>query len=1048
MKRLFLFFLVVFACSAQNPIVSGMTFDNVTADSFRVRILAAGNYRGARIAFSVSPADCTQPNSGGNPVFYDDLYPVAGYNVSASRTYVNSVGHTPDTVYNVCPQLTVNGSTWYGGSVMASVRTLSAPATGVANVPRAAKVNTDYPSDFVTRTNIHPYPQTAGCPTLSTDFHSAMQNLATENAEITIPAGQSNGCFGRIPLDYITLPPDVKVVPYSSVNTDGSVTITGTSYSTNQQIIVTPGSSDMPAQIVRVDYQPTDGRLYYLQPKAGATATYFVYDGPLEKGGKRLLLTRNGSGNFNVTPYPRQLKDIFIRTATPDSQFAAPGTALGGLSWLSQMAWLINPAGNRADSGNPAHSGTGLLDASPLVSHVRFVGIAFTTEDVADAYTTPDPRAWRKFLYLPPTTQNIIVDRCAFFSPSLQQRVYDALEINGINNAVVNSYFDKTITFFHDNNDTTGVFQTGARTMTVQPGRFTAGVSQSVLSNAITLTLSGVPTSGSPQRFVTGFPMSNSSVLQVYLPSGVSGSCTGGTCAFTTRNASTGGPCNAYNGAQWPLDAHGQIGIKMVSCGDVWTDGTISYLANTFVLAAPGTPADIEGCQCVQGAYGPGPITWRNNDTFMGGNEWHLGNDGGYNVYKSDYWIYRNRISPYWGGLMHAGNPEADGNSYGLRSHKIEFKGARRITMEGNNFLGNFNSYSTADVSVLIALRNENQGLNDVVIDSNIFQHLAGLFDLADLNGGPVDGGQGVPGGNVLVQNNVSWDINEKGPDTFGVGSLGSFPGGSGIGSYASSLSNNSGAGYLDFAGSWRDRVTYRNNTFPDIRGRISTLVFGPGTFTGGFVLKDNFLSINQTPWTNGLGARPGGGAAAGCTTNGRPYLTCAYPGSVVNGNVFLSYTNSASDLTADGWGTGNTVPSNPASKTTIWPKYNVQDWHHDLDPEMYRLPVGSAYAGKGADITVLKAKMGWVEGESAWFTGANALTVSWLDHDELGQACVVDVAAPGQLYSTFSRFALDSASTQHRSITIPAINFSAHTAYDVAINCETKRTVLHARSN
>jgi hypothetical protein len=126
-------------------------------------------------------------------------------------------------------------------------------------------VNTDYPSDLVARTNIHAYPQAAGCPTLQTDFRSALINLAIENAEITIPAGKGNGCtLAGFTFDYSALPPDVKQVANTKINSDGSVVITNINYAENQQVIITPGSAGVPNGIVLTNYQGADRRLYYL----------------------------------------------------------------------------------------------------------------------------------------------------------------------------------------------------------------------------------------------------------------------------------------------------------------------------------------------------------------------------------------------------------------------------------------------------------------------------------------------------------------------------------------------------------------------------------------------------------------------------------------------------------------------------------------------------------------------------------------------------------------------------------------------------------------
>ena len=94
-----------------------------------------------------------------------------------------------------------------------------------------------------------------------------------------------------------------------------------------------------------------------------------------------------------------------------------------------------------------------------MLAKVRFIGITFTVTDDNASYTTSDPPAWPFFLNLQGTMQDIIVDRCAFLTPSLQQRVYTMLNFNGKNISVVHSYIDKTIAYFFPENDSGGVHQ-------------------------------------------------------------------------------------------------------------------------------------------------------------------------------------------------------------------------------------------------------------------------------------------------------------------------------------------------------------------------------------------------------------------------------------------------------------------------------------------------------------------------------------------------------------------------------------------------------------
>ena len=146
------------------------------------------------------------------------------------------------------------------------------------------------------------------------------------------------------------------------------------------------------------------------------------------------------------------------------------------------------------------------------------------------------------------------------------------------------------------------------------------------------------------------------------------------------------------------------------------------------------------------------------------------------------------------------------------------------------------------------------------------------------------------------------------------------------------------------------------------------------------------------------------------------------------------------------GWGTGNTTPNTPSDLVGIWPNYTVKDWHYDLDPETYRLPLGSAYTGKGADITRLRSALGMVDQPQALFDASNNLVVTWLAPD--AQACSIDTSATGDLINGFTRNKTDTGVVRVRKITIPAAGFTAQTTYKVRINCEREAPVLTTRSN
>ena len=580
----------------------------------------------------------------------------------------------------------------------------------------------------------------------------------------------------------------------------------------------------------------------------------------------------------------------------------------------------------------------------------------------------------------------------------------------------------------------------------LEPGVYAVGVWRSVVPQQITITLAGTP--ASDRRFLIGFPLSNTATPTLYLPPGVGAICSGGACNSAAFDVAAGGSCDIHYDS-WPKDANGRIGVKMVGCGDLNTAGTITSLANavTWQSSQTGTGQE-EGCQCVQGSAGPGPLMWRGNDSFMSGNEFHQA-DFRKGAVKKQMWFYRNRILPYWGAMWHPNNPEADGNAYGIRQQKYECKGGTNMTFEGNLFGGNYNSSGTS-VGEVMLMRNTNQDASEFLVMDNIFEHVAGFFLPGDTNARAPGVWYGPPNVNFAAINNVSWDVNEKGPDTAGKGGAGPFSTPPGVtGSYADDSAIAAGQGWLQQGPTMHGGLVYLNNTFPDHRGRIATLAFVTRIRGGGWIWKNNFLPVTLDNLSDGIGARPGDdGIPDECNgLRGYKLLTCGNPvASTFSQNVILSRELTQATVSADGWGALNTIPSNPGDKTAIWPKYAVQDWHSHLDPEMYRLPAGSIYEGKGADITRLEDAMGYVRSVVAAFDAQNNLVVSWYAPDE--QPCTIDTAAPGQLYGTFSRDQSDTAASRYRRVVVDKARFTAKTPYDVRLNCERQSPVLTVQSN
>jgi hypothetical protein len=1066
MKRLLLFFLPCLASAV--PALTNLTFDHITYSSWQMHLNSSEGYDALRMLYSIPPVACANPATAGVTTEQN----IAGGG-GAGLLRMDTSGKTPNTLYNVCPQV-LQAGVWYG-TITKQVRTAPALAVGYTFPPHAAMVNTAYPAEIVSGANTDTYtvPTSTGCATFHACMNTAVANVLTRNAIINLPVGQANTILGPQYIDQTW--PDEVFIPNTQVNaSDGSITRTSHGWLDNQAVVLARTSdANVPNGVVFTDFVGNDGRLYYVKRKDANS--FWLYDAPLTKGGKKLNLSPNGSLNFHMAAYPRQIKNIVVRTATPDSQIAAPGTALGGMQWNAKLAWFTNTTANRCKgcAALMTFGKAGDTFFQSLAANMTFVGLALTVQDDAVSIGEVDPNPWDLLIGFGVTTQNIIFDRCSLFLPSNGQRSYTVLNLAGINNAFVNNWMDSSLHAFHGmdfgmtlSTPTSTSIRIGANSGAL---KIAAGQFSTSFPSDVTITFSGTPNFGAT-RVAVGLPMSSSNVIQVFKPTNVTGSCSGGggtTCAFITRDTSTLQGCDTASGnrGQWSVDGAGEVNVRLVGCWNMAGDGTIGAPTYPFTdFSDKGfCCGGVEGTQMIQGSYGPGPITFRNNDLFLTGNTMHFADDGGYYSRKSDIWIYRNRFRAFWPGMWGAAG--MDGNDYGNRNHAIETKGYANMTIEGNLFGGNYNDKSQAAGSEVIFLRATDQGglpggSNGLITD-NLFEHVAGGVQPGDLlhnespqigTGNPVFPTFGPTAVNSAIINNVWLDVNQLGPDNGCIKSSGCLPAGTGSYSAPSFPDVGAGSGWFANGPQVTEGFLLMNNTMPDMRGWIPVLFYGSNFKNGGLGLVNNIFSVRADASAFGLGARVGdNGYPPGCSGAGHALLVCLWPNATISGNVILSQTASQATINADGWGTGNIVPATPSNLTAIFPAYNLNPtnaspaWTGDIDPESVRIPAGSTYQGKGADITRLKRVMGYVDSPGALFDASNNLVVTWLAPDT--QACAIDYGT-GSLFGTFGRSLLDAGGGRYRKVTVPAVNFTANTTYNVRIACERFQPVVTARSN
>jgi hypothetical protein len=265
-----------------------------------------------------------------------------------------------------------------------------------------------------------------------------------------------------------------------------------------------------------------------------------------------------------------------------------------------------------------------------------------------------------------------------------------------------------------------------------------------------TVTLSG---SGTGRVFV-GLNMANANAFTLWLPSGVTASCSGFACATAAATGTTNNSCNTTD--SWPKDSAGNTSAGVIACVDV-SAGSISAVANANSAFSSHWG---EGAQWMIGGQGPGPYVFQGNFSSCAGLCWHHDDSGGVQRLRGDYTYYRNYFESPFKYMYNPGNLAANPSSDGLgRFHRQpgEWKGGRRIRYEGNVCDGNWVEVEASAGCVLLTSVN-GMGISDVDIRNNTFMHGPGVTSFCFVTAGS----------NFLMppacqrfrlQNNLAWDI-------------------------------------------------------------------------------------------------------------------------------------------------------------------------------------------------------------------------------------------------------------------------------------------------
>ena len=503
MKKLGLYLATVMGAWAQT--VTSVTPYNLSHSAFQVRFTTAGPaWHFARGRVVEAPGACADGKSGF----------IQGFGTDGTGLFS---GLKAGTAYQACVEVSPDNDHWSRGSGI-SITTQALPAVHPARSFPPVTFNTNYPDTSGYRVvNV-----ARDCHDLTEAMNHAVDLQLQTGTVINIPAGSV--CTGQFLMSRRS--PDVVIFHADAVNVSNSTITTDQVYQENQALIFSvsygPGGIALPSPLAA-------GHLYTVHiPDAGRPKSFQLRD----RTGTLVTFGNAGGGNLQLVPYPRKKKTIIIRTSTPDDQLPPEKTRISP-AWAGKMAKLQAPPALRGIyARNQVLFGINDTDYgnSAMNSDIRLVGIELTYAPDPNASTSIDPPAGEELFVSTGFNQNIVMDRCYLHGLPTPNRMYRGLTWDGMNVAIIDSYFEH-MTFWRPAFTGLGITQKGDSRFVIEAGSAKYGVGSANLPRPVT-----VNTAGNGNGTAWSY-LDATGKLQIALPPGVTGTCSGGPCAvFTTDN--------------------------------------------------------------------------------------------------------------------------------------------------------------------------------------------------------------------------------------------------------------------------------------------------------------------------------------------------------------------------------------------------------------------------------------------------------------------------------------------------------------------------------
>ncbi|MFL6451438.1 MAG: DUF4082 domain-containing protein [Bryobacteraceae bacterium] len=567
---------------AQNPVVNSATYSDLSHSSMLVHMQISSAWQNVRIRYiPTAQGSCT---SGTGGTVQPSAYP--GYGGATYRPLNFQIilsGLTADTQYQICPEVANIGASYDGSGAWSSgigftVRTLPLPAVHPA-LPVAA---VEYKPVLPDMTNYHVVTLDSACYVASGGpvgqyLGDAIGDAANRQAEygthIIAPHGANCTQLAQVNTDS----ENVTHFNPSQVNmADNSITFTPSQISQmmgsdqineGQQFTFSayygglPGSAsqwptiDPPASctglipgVVYYAHLPNPADHTKIQISCAAPFGQSSADGTASK---LMVFANPGGGSyFKVQRYPTTLNWIVLDTDIPDSQFAPVGTRVSP-QWASKMprmTHIYKGVGTPSGVGNVPGSG-GVVpiqlnlqsndgNEQRTISNVWIRRWEFTEGDDLDSDTSTDPLWYRSQLNTSQNSKDIVFDQVYIHGLGAPHRTWRPISsFDGHNMALINSHISD-LDMFQSDMQGLAIQQLSSTSFKISSG--THGLNGLHLYSQpgdITVNMTAGTNGGS----VMVYASLDGTKLNVSLPPGVSGSCTGGPCnIFTSYDRPSG----------------------------------------------------------------------------------------------------------------------------------------------------------------------------------------------------------------------------------------------------------------------------------------------------------------------------------------------------------------------------------------------------------------------------------------------------------------------------------------------------------------------------